>query len=103
MNRALFLDRDGIINELVYYESHGEWASPRSVEDLQIKAGVARALVKANGAGWQLFIISNQPSYAKGKCSLESLQQVHETVLQRLAAAGVRIADSYVCYHHPTS
>jgi D-glycero-D-manno-heptose 1,7-bisphosphate phosphatase len=100
-NRALFLDRDGVVNELVYYASHGEWESPRTVEDLQIRAGVAEALRSLNQNGWLVFLITNQPSYAKGKCPLEALQQVHQQVLDSLQDAGVAVTDSYVCYHHP--
>lgn len=103
MNRALFLDRDGVVDELVFYPSHQEWESPRSVLDLHIRAGAAEALKEAARTGWLLFLISNQPSYAKGKCRLEDLQQVHERVLDELKNAGVPITGSFVCYHHPQS
>jgi len=103
MNRALFLDRDGVVNELVFYPSHGEWEGPRNVRDLRMRAGAAAALREASRAGWLLFLITNQPSYAKGKCSLEDLQEVHSAVLDELKGAGVAITDSYVCYHHPES
>lgn len=101
MNRALFLDRDGVVNDLVYYPSHGEWESPRHVDDLRIRSGVAPALRDANSRGWLVFLITNQPSFAKGKCPLQDLENVHARVLDSLAAEGVVITDSYVCYHHP--
>lgn len=103
MNRALFLDRDGVVNELVFYPSLGEWESPRSVRDLRMRTGVAAALNDASRAGWLLFLITNQPSYAKGKCPIEDLEEVHARVLDELKRAGVTITDSYVCYHHPES
>lgn len=103
MNRALFLDRDGVLDELVFYPSHGEWESPRRVRDLKIRPGVADALKKASAAGWLLFIITNQPSYAKGKCPLEDLQKVHARVLDALKADGVTITADSICYHHPDS
>ncbi len=103
MNRALFLDRDGVVDELVFYPSPGEWESPRNVRDLQMRAGAAEALKEANRAGWLLFLISNQPSYAKGKCPLEDLEQVHARVLDGLKRAGVAITKDYVCFHHPQS
>ena len=103
MNRALFLDRDGVIDELVFYPSHQEWESPRHVRDLRMRPGVAGALKTASRAGWLLFIITNQPSFAKGKCPLEDLEEVHERVLANLREDGVTITDSYVCYHHPES
>lgn len=98
MNRALFLDRDGILDELVYYESSAEWESPRTVADLKMIDGVSEPLRRFGDAGWLLVIITNQPSYAKGKISKESLMEVHEAVITRL---GVPIARSYLCFHHP--
>lgn len=103
MNRAVFLDRDGVVNELVFYPSHGEWESPRNVRDLRMRDGAPDALRDIVRAGWLLFLITNQPSYAKGKCPLEDLQEVHARVLEELQNAGVRITDSFVCYHHPQS
>lgn len=103
MKRALFLDRDGVVNDLVFYPSPGQWESPRNVRDLRMREGVADALKDASRAGWLLFLITNQPSYAKGKCPIEDLQQVHDRILEELKTAGVRIAGSYVCYHHPES
>ena len=103
MNRALFLDRDGVINELVYYPSHREWESPRAIDDLRLHPDIHKPLLEAQRAGWLLFLITNQPSYAKGKCSLESLQEVQDSVVRQLKAKGVEITRSYVCFHHPTS
>jgi len=96
MKRALFLDRDGILDELVYYESHGEWESPRRVEDVRMIDGVTEPLQRLADAGWLLFIVTNQPSFAKGKTSLEDLHAVHERIVQSL---GVPIARSYQCFH----
>jgi len=98
MNRALFLDRDGILDELVFYESSGEWESPRRVGDLRMIDGVSEPLARFVSAGWLLFIVTNQPSHAKGKTSIEELQEVHERVV---ASLGVPIARSYQCFHHP--
>jgi transaldolase len=103
MNRGLFLDRDGVVNELVYYPSHREWESPRRIEDLRMRPGITAALREANRRGWLLFLITNQPSYAKGKCPLENLEQVHNQVLEHLRSDDVVITDSFVCYHHPDS
>lgn len=96
MTRALFLDRDGILDELVYYESSDEWESPRRLSDLRMIEGVSEPLRRLAEAGWLLFIITNQPSFAKGKTSKEELVEVHDEVLRRLDAP---IAKSYVCFH----
>ncbi|MDQ3281269.1 MAG: HAD-IIIA family hydrolase [Acidobacteriota bacterium] len=98
MKRALFLDRDGVLDELVYYPSHGEWESPRRISDLVLVDGVREPLQRFVDAGWLLFIVTNQPSFAKGKTSREELIVVHEAVV---ASLGVPIARSYLCFHHP--
>jgi D-glycero-D-manno-heptose 1,7-bisphosphate phosphatase len=96
MRRALFLDRDGILDELVFYESSGEWEAPRRVEDLRMIDGVGEPLQRFVDAGWLLFVVTNQPDHAKGKASLEDLHAVHDAVV-----AGLPITRSYVCFHHP--
>ena len=98
MRRALFLDRDGVLDALVYYENTGEWEAPRTIEDLRILPGVKDSLRRAHDAGWLLCVITNQPSYAKGKVSRESLEAVHEEFLRRV---GAPIAKSGLCLHHP--
>jgi D-glycero-D-manno-heptose 1,7-bisphosphate phosphatase len=95
-NRAVFLDRDGILNELVYYASHDEWEAPRNLADLVLIDGVLEPLQKLAAAGWLLFIITNQPSHGKGKTSLEALRDV-----ERAVEAALPITRGYVCFHHP--
>lgn len=93
-NKALFLDRDGIVDELVYYESSGEWESPRKLADLKMLD--TTPLQRFIDAGWLLFLVTNQPSHAKGKTSLEALREVHDAVVRALP---VPITRSYVCFH----
>lgn len=96
MNRALFLDRDGVVDALVYYPSHDEWESPRRVSDLVMLDGVSEPLRRFHKAGWLLFFVTNQPSFAKGKTSRAELEEVHEAVVHAL---DVPIARSYICFH----
>jgi D-glycero-D-manno-heptose 1,7-bisphosphate phosphatase len=96
MKRALFLDRDGIVDELVFYESSGEWEAPRCVEDIRMIEGAAAALQRFADAGWLLFFITNQPNVAKGKAAREDVEAVHAAVTRELA---VPIARSYLCFH----
>jgi histidinol-phosphate phosphatase family protein len=100
MKRALFLDRDGVLDELVFYESTAEWESPRTLADLVMLDGITAPLQRFVDAGWLLFIVTNQPSHAKGKTSMAELHAVHDAVVAQL---GVAITRSYVCFHHPHS
>jgi D-glycero-D-manno-heptose 1,7-bisphosphate phosphatase len=96
MKRALFLDRDGIVDELVFYESSGEWEAPRIVSDVRMIEGASEALQRFVDAGWLLFFITNQPNVAKGKAAREDVEAVHDAVTRMLA---VPIARSYICFH----
>ncbi|HSP33291.1 MAG TPA: HAD-IIIA family hydrolase, partial [Thermoanaerobaculia bacterium] len=80
-----------------------EWEAPRTLRDLHVRREAFAPLRQVQRAGWLVFLITNQPSFAKGKCSLEDLRQVHARILDELARNGVRITQSYVCFHHPES
>lgn len=98
MNRALFLDRDGILDELVFYPNTNEWEAPRTLADLRVIESAAAPLQKFVDAGWLLVIITNQPSYAKGKTSMQDLLDVQSAIVERLP-----ISASYLCFHHPNA
>lgn len=96
MKRALFLDRDGIVDELVFYDSHQEWEAPRRADDVAMIEGIREPLQRLVDAGWLLFVVTNQPSFAKAKVPLDSLRAAHRRVI---ALLGVPIARSYLCFH----
>ncbi|HWZ11954.1 MAG TPA: HAD family hydrolase [Acidobacteriaceae bacterium] len=99
--RAVFLDRDGVINKNVYYESTGEWESPRSPDHFEIADGVLDVLRELQSAGFLLFVVSNQPNYAKGKAAMETLNAIHQRLADALDQAGIHFSGFYYCYHHP--
>lgn len=101
MRRGIFLDRDGTLNHLVHYADTDEWESPRTADALQLIDSVEMALRRLIDAGWLLFLVSNQPSYAKGKTSLENLYSVHESLNNQLLRSGIQLSAAYYCYHHP--
>src|ERR1043165_7062377 len=98
--QGIFFDRDGILNGLIYYGDTDEWESPRGPQDFKIIPGVLEVLGALQQQGWRLFLISNQPSYAKGKTSLENLQAVHVELESMLTTAGISFSGVYYCYHH---
>ncbi|MEO8666348.1 MAG: HAD family hydrolase, partial [Ignavibacteria bacterium] len=63
MNKAIFLDRDGVINELIFNSERNEYEPPHKKEDLKLFDGVIEALIKFQEDGYKLFLISNQPDY----------------------------------------
>lgn len=100
--KAVFLDRDGVINALVPNPSTGDWEAPLAANQVRLLNGVSQAIRALTDAGYLLFVVSNQPNYAKNKASLEEIQKIHEKIEQKLAKAGARINAFFYCYHHPS-
>lgn len=98
---AVFLDRDGVLNRNVFNPATGEYESPGRPEDFELVPNVMPALNSLQNAGFHLFLISNQPNYAKGKNSLEELEAVHHRLLSALEQAKIRFSAFYYCFHHP--
>ena len=99
--RAVFLDRDGVINKLVYYADRDEYESPRVAADFELLPDVLDALKALRAAGWALFLVSNQPSYAKGKTTLQALYDVHDRMEALLVQSGIQFEAFYYSYTHP--
>jgi D-glycero-D-manno-heptose 1,7-bisphosphate phosphatase len=101
MNKAIFIDRDGVINELIFNPNTNEYESPHEPKDLVLRPDILDTLKKFNDLGYYLFIISNQPSYAKGKTSLENIKEIHQRLQDQIENYGINIKEYYYCYHHP--
>jgi D-glycero-D-manno-heptose 1,7-bisphosphate phosphatase len=98
---AVFLDRDGIICDLVVDPSSGTPESPYRAEDVRILDGVSAALEALAGAGMILVVASNQPAAAKGIATPEALAEVHRRVVELLGPSRGSISAWRYCYHHP--
>lgn len=98
---AVFVDRDGVINELVPDPVSGRPESPLRVADVRLIPGAAAGLRGLVDAGWRLVGVSNQPSAAKGLIPLTELHAIQARVLELLAAEGARFDDFRLCLHHP--
>jgi D-glycero-D-manno-heptose 1,7-bisphosphate phosphatase len=100
-SQAVFLDRDGTINEAVPDADSGMPESPLRVEDVRLLPGAAAAAKVLSQAGYALVCASNQPAAAKGKATVEQLLAVHDRVVEDLAREGLQLDASYLCLHHP--
>jgi D-glycero-D-manno-heptose 1,7-bisphosphate phosphatase len=88
MNRAVFLDRDGVLIEERNYLHR--------VEDVAFLPGVAAALKRLSDAGFKLFIVSNQSGVGRGYFTLADVERVNEHLCCELARAGVRFEKIYI-------
>jgi D-glycero-D-manno-heptose 1,7-bisphosphate phosphatase len=98
---AVFLDRDGVLNELVPDPLSSVPESPLATEDVMLVAGAAAAAARLARAGFVLVCVSNQPAAAKGKVSVQRLRAVHARAIELLAGDGVSLDASLLCLHHP--
>lgn len=92
--QAVFLDRDGVINE--------EVDLLHRASDLRLVPGSARAIRRLNLSGIPAIVVTNQPVVARNLCSEEELGEIH-AALERLLfrEAGARLDALYYCPHHP--
>ncbi|HEV7749923.1 MAG TPA: HAD family hydrolase [Baekduia sp.] len=101
MTPAVFLDRDGVLNDPVLDPVDGRPESPLHAADIVLAEGAVEGCRLLKDNGFLLVVASNQPGAAKGKATLDELWDVHERVAELLDAAGVTIDDWRYCFHHP--
>ena len=92
MRRAVFLDRDGVINRGVVRAGHP--FAPFSLSEFEVLPGVPEALASLRAAGFLLVVTTNQPDVARGDARREQVEQIHAFMRTRLALDDIR-----VCYH----
>ena len=92
MNKAVFLDRDGVLNAGVMKE--GRPFAPSCLDELQILPGVPEALARLRAAGFVLVVVTNQPDVARGVTRRAEVEAIHHTMLASLPLDDVR-----VCFH----
>lgn len=101
MKKAVFCDRDGVLNELVYREERKEFEPPHSVEELKFFERVFDGFLLLQNSGFEIFIISNQPDFAKGKTGYSNIISVSEKFKNVIEEKGIKIREYYYCFHHP--
>lgn len=94
MNRAIFLDRDGVINnpKKNYYVYR--------VEDFQFNKGIIEALQYFQNRDYMLIVITNQGGISKGKYTEKDVEAVHDYMKRELASHEVYLTEIYFCPHH---
>ena len=90
---AIFLDRDGTINQEVnYLDDPGR---------LELLPGAAETIARWNTEGWAVVLITNQAGIGRGYFTRETVEAIHVRMRTLLAEKGARLDAIYVCPHHP--
>jgi D-glycero-D-manno-heptose 1,7-bisphosphate phosphatase len=93
MRPAVFLDRDGTINEQMGYINH--------IDRFQLLPHAAEAIRKLNEHNIPVIVVTNQSGLARGYFPESLVTAVHEKMNQQLAAADAHVDGIYICPHHP--
>jgi D-sedoheptulose 7-phosphate isomerase len=94
-HRAVFLDRDGVLNRAVVKD--GKPHPPASEIDLEVTPGAKSILQKLKERGYKLLVVTNQPDVARGTTKRETVEAIH-----RKLARDLPIDEFFVCYHTDT-
>ncbi|MBU2576896.1 MAG: HAD family hydrolase [Nanoarchaeota archaeon] len=94
MERAIFLDRDGIINK-----NAAEQEYITSWREFEFLPNVLECLARAARMNYKIFVITNQRGIARGKMSEEDVEEIHSNMINQINDAGGRIDKIYVCPH----
>lgn len=90
--KAIFLDRDGTINKMVGFVT--------KPEQFELIEGAAEAIKAINKSGYLAIVVTNQPVIARGDCTFEELQTIHNKMETELGKVGAFVDAIYVCPHH---
>jgi D-glycero-D-manno-heptose 1,7-bisphosphate phosphatase len=94
MSKAVFLDRDGVINRK---PPKGRYVT--SWKEMHLLPGVGEVIGLLNRAGFRVIVVSNQRCVANGLVTVGELESLHQRMCQHLAAAGATIDGVYYCPH----
>jgi D-glycero-D-manno-heptose 1,7-bisphosphate phosphatase len=93
MRRAVFLDRDGVLNR-IFLHNDGKTHPPQSLEELEILPGVSEACLSLRQAGFLLIMVTNQPDVPRGIQRREGVQAINQALREQIP-----LDDVSVCYH----
>jgi D-glycero-D-manno-heptose 1,7-bisphosphate phosphatase len=82
MNRAVFLDRDGVLNQNLF--ENGTLVPPRRVADFRLIEGVVEATQALRSAGLKLVVVTNQPDVARGTLAPSALEAIHRSLAEQV-------------------
>jgi len=96
LNRAVFLDRDGVINRALVRDGHP--FSPSSVGEFEWVAGIQGVVGELYSAGFWLFCVTNQPDVGRGLQDIAVVEALHKMVKDEIPVEKI-----YACYHDGVS
>ncbi len=100
-SRAVFLDRDGVLNDLEYDPEEGRIGSPLTAKQLRIFPYAGESVRRIKELGFKAILISNQPGVAKRQFKYSEFGRMNEKLREELAKHKCSFDAEYFCLHHP--
>jgi D-glycero-D-manno-heptose 1,7-bisphosphate phosphatase len=92
MNKAVFLDRDGVINNVIFRNGNNlKPIAPWSMKEFRLIPGIEKPLLDLSKSGFKLFIVTNQPDIGNGVISQAFVEMVNENILSNLPIDEIKI------------
>jgi D-glycero-D-manno-heptose 1,7-bisphosphate phosphatase len=101
LGRAVFLDRDGVLNDLEFNRDEGTIGSPLSTKQLRVPPFAGQSIRMIKDLGFKVIVVSNQPGVAKRQLSYSEFKRMNAMVMKDLAKRGAAPDAEYYCLHHP--
>lgn len=101
MKKALFLDRDGVIVQMVYDPEYGTIDTVKNEDPIEFVPGIIELLKFAKKKGYLIIMVSNQPDIGLEKISKKKFEQIRQKINQLLKKEGIVFDGEYYCFHHP--
>ena len=99
--RAVFVDRDGVINHMYFHPEFGTVDSPANPDQFELLPGVGEAIAELNRLRLLVIVVSNQPGIAKKKFTPALLEAMESKMLASVESSGGKLDAIYNCLHHP--
>lgn len=93
MQKAVFLDRDGVINEAEGFVTNSD--------EIKLIGGAAEGIKLLNSIGMKVIVVTNQPQVARGLCTENDVERINRKISGELLAQGAKVDAFYFCPHHP--
>ena len=99
--KAVFLDRDGVINKPIFDKNRSVYRPPWDIKEVELMPYVIESLKKLSDTEYTLFLITNQPDFVKGLVSINTLKRIKRYIFEILVSNGIMLKNHYYCFHHP--
>ena len=99
--RAVLLDRDGIINELMYFPDQGTVDSPFLPDQMKLTPFAINSINRFHQLNFKVFVISNQPGMARAHFDQATFDAISCRMRELLKQGDAYVDGEYYCFHHP--